>query len=137
MTVVTLQMGLLSLSHRGLLTVDRGVDRGWPLRVLTVFEVRFGGGVQCACNSSQVVDAQSCYRLVAMESRVSITERLRKRRNLLLGSICISADAFLRGHDFVEEPVGSLGALGRSRHQHEVGDEEADKLLHRSEINLH
>ena len=74
MTVVTLQMGLLSLSHRGLLTVDRGVEGGWPLRVLTVFEVRFGGGVQCACNSSQVVDAQSCYRLVAMESRVSITE---------------------------------------------------------------
>ena len=87
MTVVTLQMGLLSLSQRGLLTVDRGVEGGWPLRVLTVFEVRFGGGVQCACNSSQVVDAQSCYRLVAMESRVSITERLRKRRNLLLGSV--------------------------------------------------
>ena len=72
-----------------------------------------------------------------MESRVSITERLRKGRNLLLGSICISADAFLRGHDFAEEPVGFLGALGRGRHQHEVGDKEADKLLHRSEINLH
>ena len=39
MTVVTLQVGLLSLPHRGLLTVDRGVEGGWPLRVLTIFEV--------------------------------------------------------------------------------------------------